>query len=268
LFVTGFALTLLGLALAAAPQLSWQLAKVTRAFASMGLDSGAFVASGLGLSGLGLVARVLIQSQATAADAGLRAALEALHADVHVLHVGQARLEQLAQRAPAPAAPSPMPQVNAEQLGALFRMAASLDQLGVKLQRGLKSEIAGLEERLGRTHGAAPSARASSESAQAAQAAASPSGSAPSGASARAAAAPAESLGVLDEIDDLTVIDEHGCAASATDGSPVLDLDAPPAAIPARAARADAADEPRPAHDLDALLPESAVQRFKREQLG
>ena len=56
---TGFLLAAGGLALATAPHFSWQLTKVGRELASMGLESGTFVVGGLLLFGLGLVYRAV-----------------------------------------------------------------------------------------------------------------------------------------------------------------------------------------------------------------
>lgn len=154
LFLTGFLATAGGLALAAAPGLSPQLGKVTEKLAEMGLHTGALMMGGMILLALGMLSRAL----ANVAEGGRSDSdtlLEQLGEDQATLRTVCARMEQrlgqLAQTVQGlgeAGEQSGAKQEESESSDALWRLAASLDQLGARLEKGLDGHIRTLEQRI------------------------------------------------------------------------------------------------------------------------
>jgi hypothetical protein len=160
LFLTGFAMAAAGLLLAAAPNISWQLTKVMRGLAALGLDTGSLFTGGMALVGLGMVARsvaslgsrgdqesdsALVLEQLGTDLAQTRASLSRL--DRRISGLAKAVQEESAKPAPA-MTQSPPEEGGTENTDAIWRMAASLDQLGARLERGLDEQVKGLASSL------------------------------------------------------------------------------------------------------------------------
>ena len=143
LFLLGFGLVAMGVGFALAPHYSWQVMKVARYAAGIGVQSGALLSGGLVLIGLGVVARV---ARAGAPAVDQRAEYEALQSDLNLFNeqlttklaqlraaimqvndsvnsVSAQQQAQLHQRD----GDRPGPQDGAQD--AIFRLAASLDKL-------------------------------------------------------------------------------------------------------------------------------------------
>jgi len=291
------ALGVLGIAIGAAiglaptfvPEYSWY----AKALGQRGLSGGAVCLSSMLLFGMGVVARARA-AQASApesrgADASLL--LEQVATDLAQLkgavesqrrELGELRAQSNKGGAKQ-AASSGAPALSAEQLHALFRMAASMDQLGAKVDLGFKAQAAAFEERITALGGTrSPSAHASSahhvapsqvaqhpasqahaslrsENTHAAPAQREPAAplSAPRTQQAPRPQAQQQGLGLLDQIDDQGTY--AGAAPTAQTFAPV-----PPAPIPAQMPVALAV-EPQvaeaPARDsLDMLLSDERVR--------
>ena len=174
LFLAGCGMTATGLALALAPEYSWTVTKFARGLVANGVDFGALIAGGFVLVGLGLVARRL-RPVAVAAPAPAPAPepaedsndsflLEQLSEDVAHVRASVSELtenlmtlssEQQAfreeRREQAQESPeTPMGQ----QQNALFRLAASLDQLGAHFDERLEAHVQTLRTRFDEFNGA------------------------------------------------------------------------------------------------------------------
>ncbi len=173
LFLTGFAVAAGGLALAAAPNMSWHLSKIALKLESMGIHSGTFIMGGLVLLGLGMVTRSLAHAvHAASADPSLfaqladdvtrtRASVGRLDRRVALVGKtvqtqGQSQSEALAalpsQSRAALETALAQSKGDEEQRGsksdALWRLAASVDQLGARLDRGLEEQRKLMEAQL------------------------------------------------------------------------------------------------------------------------
>ncbi|MEW6073875.1 MAG: hypothetical protein AB1726_14945 [Planctomycetota bacterium] len=166
LCATGFVLAAGGVALAAAPHFSWQLVRIGRELAALGLDNGVLVVGGLTLFALGLVHRAVMTAASAPTPHGesesapLGAAIDELTTDLDlvrqsVLQVAS-EVQSLAQEqtslhaelrdrheqpAGTPAEPS-----TGSQHEAIFRLAASLDQLNARIDErmhGLDVQLRG-----------------------------------------------------------------------------------------------------------------------------
>jgi hypothetical protein len=141
LLTLGLLATASGLALAVLPDLVPSLAKVVTAIQGLGLQTGVLVTGGMTLVGMGVLARAIYEPAPAAhpiePPVDPTAALESLHRELVDLRNATHRL---AESAPAAAEPAQggLPH---EQLDALFRIAASLDQFTAKIDLGLKAEI-------------------------------------------------------------------------------------------------------------------------------
>lgn len=158
LFVTGFAMATAGLLLAAAPGLSWQLTKVLVKLDSLGLSTGTLFMGGMALVGLGMVSRSIANLPSPGEDEPESALLlEQLATDLAQTRASLSRLDRRVagltkavreerrevQQPQGPASTDPT-----ESTDALWRLAASLDQLGARLERGLDEQVQGLAMRL------------------------------------------------------------------------------------------------------------------------
>ena len=150
LLTTGFFLAVGGLALAAAPQYSWQVVKISRLLAGMGIESGTLLVGGLLLFALGLVLRAvvfhgsqpgpeesdeqsdfsLIAEQLATDLARVRHSVLQVTEEVVGMSESQATFLQ-EQRAEAAL------EEKGPQHDAVFRLAASLDQLNARVDERL-----------------------------------------------------------------------------------------------------------------------------------
>lgn len=141
LFLLGFALIAVGAGFAFAPQYSWQVTRIARQAAAMGLENGALFVGGLVVIGLGIVARIsspqvpthdsrgelealqselhLLNEQVSTKLAQLRTALMQIHESVTAVASQQQAQLQTSQDKP----------VADHSQDAVFRLAASLDKL-------------------------------------------------------------------------------------------------------------------------------------------
>jgi len=143
LFLLAFALLAAGAGFAFAPQYSWQVTKVARQAAALGLSNGALFVGGLVCFGLALVARAAGRAPELP---DTRAESEALQSELHLLNEqvstklaqvrssllqlseGLATVSALQQQSLAePQAPKDGAEDHARE--AVFRLAASLDKL-------------------------------------------------------------------------------------------------------------------------------------------
>ena len=160
LTLVGVGATLLGLALTVTPKLSWQAAKVMVGFDYLGVHGGALVMGGLVLVGTGMVLRqlstLLASLNQSSADTGLMenvaadvlsvgSVLETVESAVDVLkgELNAMKLQVADLHAQAAEQPEGMSSEDA-----LFRMAASLDKVGAKIEERLKSQFTDLSERI------------------------------------------------------------------------------------------------------------------------
>jgi hypothetical protein len=169
LFLMGLGATLAGMALVAAPKLSSQADEIMTGFDHLGVHGGALVMGGLVLLGIAMVLRQVTQVAAFASQSSEDTSLlESVAADV--LQVGsviegvQASLKGLAGELGGlgSAIAAVGEQVAAARPGsdslgsedAIFRLAASLDKVGAKIEERLKTQFGDLTERLGKLEAA------------------------------------------------------------------------------------------------------------------
>lgn len=256
---TLIALGVLGIAIGAAiglaptfvPEYSWY----AKALGQRGLSGGAICLSSMLLFGMGVVARARAAQtsapESRGPDAGLL--LEQVATDLAQLkgaietqrrELGELRT-QASKGGAKQAATSGAPALSAEQLHALFRMAASMDQLGAKVDLGFKAQSAAFEERIAalgsaraasapaaqhhsaQHHGGQAHARHEGQHAAPAQREPAAPLSAPRTQPAPRPQAQQQGLGLLDQIDDQGTY--AGAAPAAQTFAPV-----PPAPIPAQ----------------------------------
>lgn len=273
-------------------------AALASSLATAGVTPGLLGLGGLCMLGLGAAAKA---SSRSGQDAGVSAEQEALAREVAGLRqqFEEVRQQQAQILAIGQAGGQFGLKPVAEQTNAIFRIAASLDQLGAKLDNGFKSHFATVDEKLNilarvlaEIRGgvqSAPSAPAPQAAAPAPQPAPSAPRQEPRPAPARPQAAPAQapraplptrpaappSLGILDQLGD------HSTGATAHSApAPAAQPRAPqpqaaaaqPAAAPANSneptiidmsADESAPEKPAPksGSSLDALLPDDSVRR-------
>ncbi len=150
LFTTGFLLAAGGLALAAAPEYSWQVVKIGRLLAGMGIESGTLIVGGFVMFALGFVHRAVVfhgtqpSPEESDEQAEFRLVTEQLATDLaQVRHSVMQVSEELVgmsesqstflqeQRAEA------FQEEKSPQHDAVFRLAASLDQLNARVDERL-----------------------------------------------------------------------------------------------------------------------------------
>jgi hypothetical protein len=165
----GFGFVLCGVVLAAGPRLSWKIDQISRGFAYLGVHGGTLIVGGILLAAIGLVLRAQSLAAETAGTRDEVPMLEGLTSDVLQMHNSldhlarcvdsfETKMERVAKDVrelefkfprpePAPAAP-PEPALDEGQKDAIFRLAASVDHLGARIDQRLKAQYKELYERL------------------------------------------------------------------------------------------------------------------------
>jgi hypothetical protein len=163
LMLTGLAATLFGLALSILPLISWKATKVMLGLDFLGVQGGALVVGGMTLVGLGMIRRSQVAAIAASDGSDIDSEIvEQVAADVvqmrnavdHMQSVVGAMQDELrtvkdeiVAAIPAPVAPQ-APEAQGGNEDAIFRMAASLDKVGAKIEERLKSQFSELQGRL------------------------------------------------------------------------------------------------------------------------
>ena len=164
----GLGFTLAGMALALGPKFSWKLDQISRGFAYLGVHGGTLLIGGVILAGLGLVRRAQAQASASAEQpnddqlilehvAGdmiqMRNSVEHLARCVEEVDtkIGQVaknvrdlefKLREDEQEA------RPETPIDEGQRDAIYRLAASVDHVGARIDHRLKSQYDSLQLRL------------------------------------------------------------------------------------------------------------------------
>lgn len=165
LFFTGFLATAGGLAMMAAPRLSPDAMRVAERLAGVGLSSGLLVLGGLALLGMGILARMIPHVAHSAAFAARmespgRTSLEPVVAGLdtisrHLAELGS-QVAELRHQVPsqdatfATARDELVDAFAKKQSDSLFRLAASLDQLGARLERHFDERFESLTDQVAR----------------------------------------------------------------------------------------------------------------------
>jgi hypothetical protein len=228
LLLSGLATTILGLALSILPIFSWQAHQIMNGLDVLGVHGGALAVGGMMLIGLGMI-RGQVQANASLADSGVDSEIvEEMAADVvqmrnavdhmqMVVSGMQGELKTVRDEIVA-AMPQPVaPVVNEVPAGggnedAIFRLAASLDKVGAKIEERLKAQFTELQGRIDSVESSVRVSAATVATATPVQPVAeAPVAAAPAVAPVaeqvqpEAPAAPERSLGVLDSLDDEVV---------------------------------------------------------------
>jgi len=164
----GLGFTLAGVALALGPRFSWKLDQISRGFAYLGVHGGTFFIGGVILAGLGLVRRAQAQSALAAEELNddqlilERVASDLIQMRNSVEHVARCvdevdtkiglvsknvhdlefKLRKDEQEA------KPETPIDEGQRDAIYRLAASVDHVGARIDHRLKSQYDSLQLRL------------------------------------------------------------------------------------------------------------------------
>ncbi len=168
LMLIGISACGLGMTLSLGPRLSWKLSQIAEGFRHLGVEGGVLVMGGLTMIALGLLRRgqVALRTPTTeqAEDRqlieqltkdSLRAAADLSRLESGLAHVEgelSATRQELAQRIAASAREIsdliPPPQEIPSPDEAIFRLAASLDQVGMRIEQRLKAQYTALQDHL------------------------------------------------------------------------------------------------------------------------
>ena len=158
----------LGMTLSLGPRLSWKLSQIAEGFRHLGIEGGVLMMGGLTMIALGLLRRgqVTLRTPTTeqAEDRllieqltkdSLRAAADLSRLESGLAHVESelvATRQELAQRIANSAREVvgmiPPPQEIPSPDEAIFRLAASLDQVGMRIEQRLKAQYTALQDHL------------------------------------------------------------------------------------------------------------------------
>jgi len=158
--------------LAVAPRLSPKLDWIATRFAEMGISSGVVIACGVVCLALAMVTQGLAQLRRQAREFGDAARdIRGLYHDIHRIEdrAGRIQMEmsvlQEANKTLVKAAQDQSALQSAgQQIDATYRLAASLDQLGVRMEERLSAQQADLEKAIGLISGSASETRRQLES--------------------------------------------------------------------------------------------------------
>lgn len=156
-----------GVVLCAAPKVSWKLGQISEGFKYLGIEGGTLVMGGLVLFALGMLRRAQIADREEEADDRLlveqvaadllqvRDSLEEVNGGTSQLAKEMRALQgQVAEVAQVQAAqPQQQPQQSGVGEEAIFRLAASLDQLGARMEQRLKSQYGAMQDSLEELNG-------------------------------------------------------------------------------------------------------------------
>ncbi len=168
LMLIGLAAFGLGMTLSLGPRLSWKLSQIAEGFRHLGVDGGVLMMGGLIMVAIGLLRRGQVALRTpTTEQAEDRLLIEQLTkdslraaADLSRLESGLAHVEaelaatgqELAQRIAASTREVsgliPPPQEIPSPDEAIFRLAASLDQVGMRIEQRLKAQYTALQDHL------------------------------------------------------------------------------------------------------------------------
>lgn len=261
LLATGFAATGLGAALIAAPHFSWTLVRFGRKVSDVGVTNGALIMGGMALIGLSLVTRVVARSLSQRDDTfdkdlheadweALMPVLERINQDVSELETKFTAFteRETANEGGGEQEEQLLEAMSRKQNDSLFRLAASLDQLGARLVKDIQSHFTGVEDRFASLDTVLQSFRNGVENAAADLESTTP--------GAETAAIDDGSLGLLDQLDD------SGRATAAT-----------PAAPQPQAAAAQTAPQVTPTGStaggpFDVTAPQAQAQALSNPPLG
>jgi hypothetical protein len=165
----GFGFVLCGVALALGPRLSWKIDQISRGFSYLGVHGGTLIVGGILLAAIGLVLRAQSIAAESASTRDELPMLEGLTSDVLQMHHSldhlarcvdafESKIERVVKEVrelefkfprpePAPAAP-PEPALDEGQKDAIFRLAASVDHVGARIDQRLKAQYKELYDRL------------------------------------------------------------------------------------------------------------------------
>jgi hypothetical protein len=277
----GLGLMAAALALATAPEYSWKMTRIARQLAGMGYDHGLFAAAGLVIFSLGVVGRSI--SAARRSEVGTRAVSSPVNELARMdLEGMRDALEEISEVVAEIAGKQQMLLQQNEQeeaqeknYDALFRLAASLDQLNARLDDRVSTLASEMQQRIGAVVESVHESRAQLENVIADSIARAPAYVAPHPASgASAAAAKLDDLG-----EDLKILVdlEEKPAEGQVDGDFFDDLDElssivgqslKEGTLGAPEEQVEKPAQPQPpqalsdkSFDLDALLPEDNLRR-------
>jgi hypothetical protein len=161
MLLCGMGCALGGLALAMGPRVSWKMAQISEGVADLGVHSGVLIMGGMVLAAIGLLLRA--QAAANSASGRREDTLILEQAATDLLQTRKAtdemdrRLDRLCERVEElhgvieerrTVQPEPTPVKDGAQQEAMFRLAASLDQVGARIEQRLKVQYGSLQERL------------------------------------------------------------------------------------------------------------------------
>jgi hypothetical protein len=278
--VLGVGLMVAAVALATAPEYSWKVTRIARQLAGMGYDHGLFAAAGLVIFSLGVVGRSITAARHVQAVSpepspetelarmdleGMRDALDEITEVVaDIAGKQQALLQQSEQE-----------EAQEKNYDALFRLAASLDQLSARLDDRVNTLASEMQQRIGAVVETVHETRSQLENVIVDSCARAPAYEAPRPSpSASTASAKLDDLG--EELKILVDLDETP-AEGQLDGDFFDDLDELSSIVgeslkestlgaPEEPAKQPQQPEPGPAlggnaFDLDALLPDDHLRR-------
>ena len=157
-----------GLVLCLGPKLSWKLNQITDGFKYLGVQGGVLATSGLILVGLGLLRRGQIALRTpTAEQAEDRLLIEQLtkdslrvaddlarlesalsHVETELVRSRRALEERMEASTQQVISAIPLPKEGPSAEDAIFRLAASLDQVGARIDQRLKTQYTALQDHL------------------------------------------------------------------------------------------------------------------------
>lgn len=164
----GIAAVAVGLALSLGPKVSWKLTQISDGFKYLGIQGGVLVMGGLILTGLGMLRRGQIALRTpTPEQLEDRLMLEQLtkdnlrmseeiarlegglaHAEAEIAQSRRALEERVQACAREVIAAIPVPREEPSAGDAIYRLAASLDQVGMRIEQRLKTQYTALQDHL------------------------------------------------------------------------------------------------------------------------
>jgi hypothetical protein len=172
--LVGFGFVVCGVALAVGPRLSWKVDQISRGFSYLGVHGGTLIVGGILLAAIGLVLRAQSVAAETASTRDELPMIEGLTSDVLRMHHSLEHLarsvdafenkidrvvrevRELEFKIPKPEpvqVAAPQPALDEGQKDAIFRLAASVDHVGARIDQRLKAQYKELYDRLEEING-------------------------------------------------------------------------------------------------------------------